>query len=182
MRKLSVSGADAQDHILISAVTEDGRAIDPAVAQRLFDLPVRQVADGVASASPAVQKGLENQQAAVAEAIAQRQSTWFDQEMAKLDAWAEDKRAGLKFDLKDLDDTLKDLKRQIRQTGNLPDKLALQRKARDLEKKRDEAWRAYDEAAKHVEMEKDTFLDRVEDQLVQSLSTEDLFTITFQIA
>ena len=102
--------------------------------------------------------------------------------MAKLDAWAEDKRAGLKFDLKELDDALKDLKRQIRQTGNLPDKLALQRKARDFEKKRDEAWRTYDEAAKHIEIEKDTLLDRVEEQLAQSVTTEDLFTITFQIA
>ncbi|MEJ0047125.1 MAG: hypothetical protein WDN04_14185 [Rhodospirillales bacterium] len=87
----------------------------------------------------------------------------------------------MKFDLKELDDTLKELKRQIRQTGNLPDKLALQRKARELEKKRDEAWRAYDEAAKHIETEKDGLLDRVEEQLAQSTTTEDLFTITFQI-
>jgi len=177
-----VSGADAQDHILFAAVTEDGRAIEPAAAQRLFDLPVRKVVDGSSSPPMAIKQGLENQQAAIAEAMAQRQSTWFDQEMTKLDAWAEDKRTGLKFDLKDLDDALKELKRQIRQTGNLPDKLALQRKARELEKKRDEAWRAYDEAAKHIEVEKDTLLDRVEEQLAQSVATEDLFTITFQIA
>jgi superfamily II DNA or RNA helicase len=182
VRKLSVSGADAQDHILFAAVTEDGRVIEPAAAQRLFDLPVRKIAGGIASPPLPVQQSLENQQAAIAEAMAQRQSAWFDQEMAKLDAWAEDKRAGLKFDLKDLDDALKELKRQIRQTGNLPDKLALQRKSRELEKKRDEAWRAYDEAAKHIETEKDSLLDRVEEQLAQSLSTEDLFTITFQIA
>jgi superfamily II DNA or RNA helicase len=182
VRKLSVSGADAQDHILFAAVTEDGSAIEAAAAQRLFELPVRKVADGIASPPLAVQQSLEGQQAVIAEAMAQRQSSWFDQEMTKLDAWAEDKRAGLKFDLKDLDDALKELKRQIRQTGNLPDKLALQRKARELEKKRDEAWRTYDEAAKHIETENDSLLDRVEEQLNQTLTTEDLFTITFQIA
>jgi len=163
-------------------VTEDGRAIEPAAAQRLFDLPVHKVADGSASPPLAVKQSLESQQVVIAEAMAQRQSAWFDQEMAKLDAWAEDKRAGLKFDLKDLDDALKELKRQIRQTGNLPDKLALQRKTRELEKKRDEAWRAYDDAAKHIETEKDSLLDRAEEQLTQTLTTEDLFTITFQIA
>ena len=42
VRKLSVSGADAQDHILFAAVADDGRAIEPAAAQRLFDLPVRK--------------------------------------------------------------------------------------------------------------------------------------------
>jgi ERCC4-related helicase len=182
VRKLSISGADAQDHILIAAVTDDGRPLDPSVAHRLFELPVKKVTDGTAMQPVAAQQSLEAQQAAVVEAMAQRQSVWFDQEMAKLDGWAEDKRAGLKFDLKDLDDAIKELKKQIRQTGNLPDKLALQRKARDAEKKRDEAWRAYDEAAKHIEVEKDALLDRVEEQLAQSVATEDLFTITFQIA
>ena len=102
--------------------------------------------------------------------------------MGKLDSWAEDKRTGLKFDLKELDDELKALKKEIRQTGNLPDKLALQRKARELEGKRDTAWRAYDDAAKDIEVEKDGLLDRVEEQLAQVVETEDLFTITFQIA
>ena len=43
------------------------------------------------------------------------------------------------------------MKNRIRQTGNLPDKLAMQRKVRELEKKRDEAWRAYDVAARAIE-------------------------------
>jgi hypothetical protein len=104
VRKLSVSGADAQDHILIAAVTEDGRRIDPAAAHRLFELPVFKVTNGIAAPPVAIQESLEGQQAAITEAMAQRQSAWFDQEMTKLDAWAEDKRAGLKFDLRDLDD------------------------------------------------------------------------------
>lgn len=68
-----------------------------------------------------------------------------------------------------------------RQTGNLPDKLALQRKARLLEAKRDEAWRAYDAAAKDIEVQKDGLLDQVEERLGQAVSDEELFTIRFQI-
>jgi Zn-dependent M32 family carboxypeptidase len=101
--------------------------------------------------------------------------------MTKLEAWAEDKRAGLKFDLKELDDALKELKRQIRQAGNLPDKLALQRKTREFEKKRDEAWRIR-RGHETYRGEKDALLDRVEEQLAQAAVTEDLFTITFEIA
>jgi superfamily II DNA or RNA helicase len=182
VRKLSIGGADAQDHILIAAVTDDGRNIEVAAAHRLFELPVKKITSGIATPPKGTQQSLEAQQAVVLAAMAAQQSTWFDQEMAKLDAWAEDKRTGLKFDLKELDDSLKDLKRQIRQTGNLPDKLSLQRKARDFEKKRDEAWRTYDEAAKQIEVEKDSLLDRVEKHLAQSVATEDLFAITFQIA
>jgi ERCC4-related helicase len=182
IRKLSISGSDAQDHILIAAVTDDGRPMEPKAALRLFELPSRKVSDGTVSPPTHLDSNLETQHKTILEALAVRQSTWFDQEMEKLDHWADDKRAGLKFDLKELDDQLKELKKQIRQTGNLPDKLALQRKARDFEKKRDDAWRAYDEAAKQIEVEKDSLLDRVEEQLAQSVATEDLFTITFHIA
>jgi hypothetical protein len=181
VRKLSISGSDAQDHILIAAVSDRGQPIEPRAALRLFELPARKASDGTATPPAALQGTLQTQHIAILEALATRQAVWFDQEMEKLDHWAEDRRAGLKFDLKDLDDQFKELKKQIRQTGNLPDKLALQRKARELEKKRDDAWRAYDEAAKQIEIEKDGLLDRVEEQLAQSTTTEDLFTISFQI-
>jgi ERCC4-related helicase len=182
IRKLSISGLDAQDHILIAARMKDGRVIDPKAAMRLFDLPAKLAKDAAVPTTSELQPALEKQSAEILEALSARQSLWFDDEMGKLDSWAEDKRAGLKFDLKDLDDELKALKKEIRQTGNLPDKLALQRKARELEGKRDTAWRAYDEAAKDIEVQKDGLLDRVEEQLAQSAETEDLFTITFKIA
>jgi hypothetical protein len=182
VRKLSISSIDSQDYILIAARTQDGRLIDPQAAKRLFDLPVKRLTSTDGAVPADLQPALEKQSAEILQALAARQSTWFDDEMGKLDSWAEDKRAGLKFDLKELDDELKALKKEIRQTGNLPDKLALQRKARDLETKRDTAWRAYDEAAKEIEVEKDGLLDRVEAQLAQNVTTEDLFTIQYEIA
>ncbi len=181
VRKLSISGIDSQDHILVAARTEDGRAIDPQAALRLFELPAKKSGSDGASATSDLQPDLERRSAEILQALAARQSSWFDDEMGKLDSWAEDKRTGLKLDLKELDDDLKVLKKEIRQTGNLPDKLALQRKARELEGKRDKAWRAYDEAAKEIEVEKDSLLDRVEEQLVQDVATEELFTIKFEI-
>jgi superfamily II DNA or RNA helicase len=181
VRKLSISGIDSQDHILVAARTKDGRTIDAQAALRLFDLPATKTSGGAPAVLTELQPALDGRAAEILEGLAARQSVWFDDEMGKLDSWAEDKRTGLKFDLKELDDELKALKKEIRQTGNLPDKLALQRKARELEGKRDTAWRAYDEAAKDIEVEKDGLLDRVEEQLAQDVETDDLFTITFEV-
>ena len=74
---------------------------------------------------------MDRQRQSILDDMAARQSQWFDEEIDKLDNWAEDKRAGLKADLKEIDEEIKALKKEVRQTGNLPDKLALQRKARD---------------------------------------------------
>jgi len=117
----------------------------------------------------------------ILEELAVRPAQWFDDEMEKLDNWAEDKRAGLKADLKDYDDQIKAMKKDIRLAGGLPEKLSLQRKVRDLESKRDVAWRAYDEAAKDIETQKDKLLDSVEDRLGQDVSDETLFVIEFEI-
>lgn len=181
VQKLSVSGIDSHDHVLVVARTRDGQPIDPQAAHRLFDLPAKVTAVDTTGSTSDLRLDLEKRSAEILEALAARQSSWFDDEMAKLDLWAEDKRTGLKFSLKELDDNLKALKREIRQIGNLPDKLVLQRRAREMEGKRDAAWRDYDEAAKAVELEKDNLIDRVEEQLAQNVGTEDLFTITFQI-
>ncbi len=181
VRKISISGADAQDHILIAAITDAGEVIEPKTAMRLFELPAHIASEGQAKASKAIQDTLESQQKAILDELALRQSIWFDQEMEKLDHWAEDKRASLKINLKELDDQVKELKKQIRQTANLPDKLALQHKVKGLEGKRNDAWRVYDDAAREIEVEKDRLLDDVETYLKQETTTETVFTITFEI-
>lgn len=181
VEKLSVTGADAQDHIMIAAVTDDGAPVEENAALRLFELPAKAESSvGVVSSSE-VTGQLEAHRQAILDDLAARQAQWFDEEMEKLDNWAEDKRAGLKADLKELDDQIKEIKREIRQTGNLPDKLALQKKVRSLEQKRDEAWRAYDDDARQVESQKDTLLDQVEERLAQVVTHIPLFTIRFQL-
>lgn len=179
--KLSIRGADDQDHIILAAITDDGIHVDPKAAMRLFELPSTANGKAPLQAPDAVRQKIEAQRKTALDEMAARQSAWFDEEMDKLDSWAEDKRAGLKAELKELDEQIKALKKEIRQTGNLPDKLALQRQARALEAKRDEAWRAYDAAAKEIEVQKDGLLDQVEERLEQSVSDEELFAVRFQV-
>ena len=179
--KLSIRGADDQDHIIIAAQTDAGQAIPDATARRLFDLPVKDYNNATVSGRPETRAHIDITRKRILEELATRQAQWFDDEMDKLDSWAEDKRAGLKADLKDYDDKIKQLKKDIRLAGGLPEKLQMQRKARDLETKRDEAWRAYDNAARDIETQKDSLLDSVEDRLHQDVSDQTLFAIRFEI-
>lgn len=179
--KLSVRGADDQDHIILAAMTDDGGRLDPKAAMRLFELPARTNGSAELTLPDAVKQTVEKERKTILDDMAARQSAWFDEEIEKLDNWAEDKRAGLKAELKELDEQIKALKKEIRQTGNLPDKLGLQRRSRALETKRDEAWRTYDAAAKEIEVQKDGLLDQVEERLGQNVSDEGLFAIRFEI-
>lgn len=183
--KLAIAGADAQDHMILSAMTDDGDSIPEATVRRLFDLPastLREDADLVtAQAMKKASAAGEKRKAEILDQLSARQAQWFEEEISKLDGWAEDKRRGLKGELKDYDDQIADLKKQARIAPNLPEKLALQKKLRELDRKRDDAWRSYDEAARDVEKHKDELLDQVEDQLKQTVTTSDLFTVRWII-
>jgi predicted nucleic acid-binding Zn-ribbon protein len=113
--------------------------------------------------------------------IAEKNGGWFDAEMDKLDRWAEDQRKSLKADLDDLDAKIKDTKKQARSAPNLPTKLDLQRQLRQLEAKRNEAWKEYDESSREVERKKDGLLDDISQRLNQKTEREELFMIRWQL-
>jgi superfamily II DNA or RNA helicase len=181
--QLSVRSTDAEDHLLFVGVTDDGEALDDSQCRRLFDLTasVERTVESGAPTAAALREGLDAQRMAVVEGLALRNGRWLDLEMDKLDRWAEDRRAGLKATLGELEDALKAAKRAARLAPNLPDKLERQREARQLEARRDEAWRDFDRASREIDREKDTLLDEIARRLEQELAERPLFTIRWHL-
>jgi hypothetical protein len=123
-----------------------------------------------------------SRQRQVIEDLATRNGRWFDLEMDKLDRWAEDRRASLKATLDELDEALKAAKKAARLAATLPEKLERRREARELEGKRDDAWRAFDQASREIDRQKDSLLDEIGQRLQQKLEQEPLFTLRWTVA
>ena len=113
--------------------------------------------------------------------LEKKNASYFEGELDKLDRWGEDQRASLKLALKELEDQIKDTRRSARLAGSLPEKLKLEREKRNLDSKRDEAWKKYEQAAKDIEAKKDGLMDEVEKRLKQQVSENKLFTIKWQV-
>lgn len=171
---ISVTGSDAQDHIFFSGLTDDGEKVTDDQLKRLFLLPATEGSLALFD-SKELEKDINSQKKALIDEITQRQSEWFDDEMSKLDHWASDRRSALKVDLKEMDEELSDVKKQIRSVSNLPEKIALQRKVKILESRRDEAWHDYDSSAKQIEAQKDLLLDQIESKLHQNINETIMF-------
>ena len=174
---------EAEDHVIFSACTDDGATLDDNQCRRLFDL-LGRVGD-TATLPPVIHTtlkvGAKKAATAILERLEGRNAEWFDEEMTKLDAWAEDKRAALRLSLKELDEEITEKRKIIRRAGTMPEKLTLQRQLQKLEQQRDDAWRAYDAAAKQVQTDKDKLLNDIEVRLEQHVTSEDLFTIRFEV-
>lgn len=178
---LQLDGVESEDHLLPAGITDDGVRLTPEQVRRLLDVPATPTGEVVAPADPKVDAIARERLKALLLDISTRQGEWFDEEMDKLDRWAEDKRTGLRADLKEHDENLKTLKREARQAATLPDKLAIQKKIKQVEAAREEAWRAYDAQAREIESAKESLIDDVEARLDVTQSVDRVFTIRFTI-
>ena len=179
----TVEAFEAEDAIVISAVDENKESIDPEIIKKIFSLSSVSVTPR--QVTPELHKKLDDLEqhfvSILFAQIAERNGKYFDDEIDKLDNWAEDKRRSLKIQLKEYDDQIMALKKEGRTALNLPEKLTAQKKIRDLDAKRNAAWKLYDEAAKIIEQQKDGLLDIVEKQLKQKIENKTLFTIHWKI-
>src|SRR3990167_3530145 len=146
----TVSALESEDHLIFAGQTDQSEALDEAQCRRLFDLPGDLLG---AIAPPAnIQSALEDAAARrrqeVLDGIAMKNGHLFEAEMDKLDRWAEDRRVSLQAELDELDEMIKETKKAARLAPNLPEKLERQRALRQLESKRTEAWKAFDEASR----------------------------------
>ena len=180
---LTISAFETEDHLLFAGLTDGGQTLDPAQSCRLFDLPGDWVAnenlpEGV---HRALADQLSDQQRAIAEKLSRKNGTWFDIEMDKLDRWAEDRRKSLKAVLDELDAKIRETRKEARLAPNLPTKLDLQRQLRQLESKRNDAWKEFDEASRDIDKQKDALLDEIGQRLNQRTELETLFTIRWRL-
>lgn len=181
--RLTLSALETQDQILLSGITDQEVLLDEAQCRRLFDLPATQ---GSAITPPAeILSKFEEMQAVARQAhlaqMSERDAAWFEIEIEKLERWADDRRASLRTELSELDEKRKEAKKQARSAPNLPEKLARQRAMRQLDEKRDLAWRDYDQASREIDRAKDALLDEISQRLEQTVAETPLFTLRWVV-
>ncbi len=184
VQKLTVTAFETEDHLLLAGVTDDGKSLDDEQCRRLLTLPASEsplpAASGGAHESQ-LSASLNASRQTIFDKLESKNASYFEGELDKLDRWGEDQRASLKLALKELEDQIKDTRRNARLAGSLPEKLKLEREKRNLDSKRDEAWKQYEQAAKDIESKKDGLMDEVEKRLKQQVTENVLFTIKWQV-
>lgn len=182
---LSVSSFETEDYVLLSGFASDGQTLDTEQCRRFFSLSATERGTDIQIMNTDIQgikDDLARQKNVILSDINTRNADYFEQELEKLDKWGEDRRNSLKITLKELDDQIKEIKKQARLAPNLPEKLKLEKERRKLESQRDEAWREYDGAAKEIEKSKDGLIDEIEKKLSQEIKEEQLFLINWSLA
>ena len=171
-----------EQHLIVAATTAQGVALVEDDAEKLLRLPALQKAAELHSETLAsLADDIEVRKAKVLAEISQRNLGYFEQELLKLDAWADDLKLGLEQEIKSIDVAIKEVRRLAATSPTLESKLAQQRSQRDLEAKRGKLRRELFVRQDEVEAQRNTLIEQLELQLQQQVQVQPLFTIEWEL-
>ena len=73
------------------------------------------------------------------------------------------------------------IKKKARQAANLDQKVSLHKKAKELEKKRNDKRRRFFEARDEIDERKESLIEEIEKRLQQTIEEEALFAVRWKI-
>ena len=184
--KVTVKSIEEEEHLLVAAIADSGlpagvgaEALDADWCDRLLNIPAK--AAGATSVSGEVNGQLDQliaqQHAAKLEEIETRNGKYFEEEVDKLDRWAEDVKLTLERELKELDAEIRAARKDSKTKVVLADKLEAQRRIKTLEQRRNGKRRQLFDAQDDVDKKRTQLIEDIERQLKTSAERETLFTI-----
>lgn len=172
----------AEDHLLVAALTSDWRMLPGEVACKFFSLSALEVRPvDPFDPDPRLVTEIDRQQADERRKISERNGRLFEEEASKLDGWAEDLKVGLEREIKDLDRQLREARRAASAGLTLEEKLAGQRLVKKLEGERNDKRRKLFAAQDEIEQRRDALIESVQAKLEQKVTLERILSIRWQI-
>jgi len=186
LSQLSVTSLDqAEDHLILAAVTDSGQLLSEDVAARLMSVPgtCSQLApDDVAGPNTDSLTAFARQrQETIQRGISERNARFFEAEAEKLDGWADDLKIGLEREIKEIDRQIKEARRAATVALTLEEKLVGQKQVKALEAQRNQKRRSLFDAQDQVDRQREELITVVEGKLDQKSHTQSLFSIRWML-
>ena len=180
---LSLESLEREDHLILTGICDDGTALVDDTCERLFSI-AGAVGDETVmpdDVQARLQQDFETARNRIVAETAERNRNYFDAEMEKLEKWADDLKASLEQELKNLDKDIRTIKKEARQCSDLDAKVELHKKAKALERRRNEKRRSLFDAQDEVDSRKEELIGEVEARLKQQIHLAKVFCIRWTV-
>ena len=173
---------NSEQHLLIAACTENGQILEADDPEKLLRLPATSIAqERQINIQTALHENTAQRRHALLNEAAQRNLGYFEQEVQKLDDWADDLKHGLEQDIKETDRQIKEVRRTATTAATLEEKLSWQKQQRELEGKRNKQRRELFDRQDEIEMQRNELIEQLEAGLLQEVEEQELFVIEWEM-
>jgi len=179
--KLAVQSLAYDEHLLLSGKTDAGETLPSEVCTRLFSIEAEEMKTESTPPKEQLQSIRDQHLSDVLLETERRNDVYFDEEVVKLDRWAEDLKVGLERELRELDKEIREAQRNARLSLQLSEKLQAQKHVRELEQRRSRKRRELYDAQDQVDAQRDELIQGMEKQLKTEHSIKPVFTVRWQV-
>lgn len=170
----------AEDYLLLAGITDAGEPLHDEDPEKLLRLPAEVLPTPVSEIGGAdgalhdALKRLENQHI---REVNERNLGYFDAEVHKLDAWADDLKVGLENEVKEVDREIKEVRRTATVSATLEEKLHWQKRQRELEDKRNQLRRKIFDRQDEIDGQRNSLIEDLEAKLSRKVVATKVFII-----
>ncbi len=173
----------AEDYLLVAAMTDQGQLIEEEAARRMLSIPAAAARELDPSPSnPLLAETIERRQAAIRQAISERNANLFEAEADKLDHWADDLKVALEREIKDFDRQIKEAKRAATLALTLEEKLGGQKQIKTLESQRNAKRKSLFEAQDEIDQRREALITNIEGKLTQNATSSTVLTLRWRLS
>ena len=180
---ISISAlGDTEQHILIAAITENGEVLQADDPEKLLRLPAHIVETTIKTGfQTTLSDNMAERRQMLLNQATERNLGYFEEEVQKLDDWADDLKQGLEQEIKETDREIKEVRRTAATSATLEEKLSWQKKQRELENKRSRQRRELFDKQDEIEAQRNQLIEKLEESLKQKVEEEELFFIEWEV-
>jgi len=182
LNKLTVDSFQSEEHLIFTAIDDDGTVLDQEHCEKLFSCFGNVVPINGGSQPNTINDTKQRQVDAKISEVLEENNSHFQIERDRLEKWADDKVVGAEQALVDTKAKIKVLKRESRQAQTLEDQKDLQEKIKSEEKKQRRQRQEIFDVEDEILEKRDQLIEALEKRLNQNTHIEELFTLRWKVA
>jgi hypothetical protein len=183
--RVVITGAEKEEYLLVSGITEKDTSLEPEAGEKLFAVPGTTSDCGdekcLEKGSLRLEEEAARHRAAVVTRSAERNAERLNEEREKLYRWARDKEEAAEQELDNVKQQIMRLQREARQAMTVDEQKQTEEKIQQAsaqkKKLRERIFAIEDE----IEGRRNELLDALERRVIQSVEVEELFAIGWNV-
>ncbi len=174
-----------EKRLLFAGFCENGTVLSQDQMRRMFDLS-GESASTVNNKLPKealdqLYTLMQTEQNTIIDTVTTQDTDWFNEELTKLDKWAQDVKQSMEKNIKNMDGEIAELRKQARKSVVLKDRLAIEKKIKELESKRNkQRFELYTEQDK-IDQQKENLIKETQEKLRQQVNSNTIFDIRWRV-
>lgn len=182
LSKLTVQSFESEEFLVFAAVSDDGTRLDSDLCYKLLNLPAAIASESRPKpVGQSLDEARKQESGRCVKQVDDRNGLFFDEEVAKLERWSDDLKSGLEREIKDLDQQIKEIRRESQSATALTEKLAAQKRLKTAESERNKKRRELYDAQDAIDQQREGLIAKIEGQLRMSENLMPLYSIRWTL-